>query len=48
MLLNQKEIDELAKMQIEMIDLIFELNHNYNYKNRANIKYLKKKQRISL
>lgn len=28
MLLNQKDIDELAKMYIEMIDIIFELNNN--------------------
>lgn len=42
MLLNQEEIDELAKMQIEMIDLIFKLNHNSNYENRANIEYLKR------
>lgn len=42
MLLTQEEIDELAKMQIEMIDLIFKLNRNPNYEKRENIKYLKR------
>lgn len=31
MLLTQEEIDELAKMYIEMIDLIFELNDNKGF-----------------
>lgn len=38
MLLNQKDLDELAKMYIEMIDIIFELNNNYNYDKRRKSK----------
>lgn len=31
MLLTQEELDELAKMYIKMIDLIFELNDNKGF-----------------
>lgn len=31
MLLTQEEIDELAKIQIELLDLIFELNDNKGF-----------------
>lgn len=31
MLLTQEEIDELAKIQIELLDIIFELNDNKGF-----------------
>lgn len=31
MLLTQEELDELAKMYIEMLDIIFELNDNKGF-----------------